>query len=146
MVANIYTNKVGNMRYINNLPVIMSALSAIITGLYGYLKGLPNSTVYKYMCICTIAFYLLGLLIKRTIVKTIDEINKEKEHSIDTNELLYLTNEHSDSEEELSDSETSSNDYSTNVGRADGDGDVDGNPANGGRDAGNERYADGDEQ
>ena len=86
-------DKEGKMHYINNLPVIMSAFSAIIIGLYGYTKGLPNVTVYKYMCICTIAFYLLGLLIKRTVVKTVDEIAVEKEKEVDANGLIYISDD-----------------------------------------------------
>ncbi|MCL2164301.1 MAG: hypothetical protein FWH55_07900, partial [Oscillospiraceae bacterium] len=87
--------KTGNKHYVKNLPVIMAALAAIIVGIVGYARKQPNPAIYGQMCLITVVFYLLGLLLKRSILTTIDEMNSKKEAEerelSDLSNLLYLT-------------------------------------------------------
>ena len=91
------------MQYVNNIPVILSVLSAIITGLYGYSRGLPNSTVYKYMCVATLIFFLLGRLVRWTIRQTVEELGVEKENTyrMNVNDLLYYTEGNNEEQKQI---------------------------------------------
>ena len=65
------------MGLLNNLPVILAALTAFLTGLYGYLKGLPNSQIYGNMCLFLIVFYLIGVFVRRTAKKIIEDFEEK---------------------------------------------------------------------
>jgi hypothetical protein len=77
------------MEIINNLPVIISAFFTILIGLYGYVKGLPNTTVYQDMCLFLVVFYLVGFLLKRTILGIMEEVTAKAEKPVSAAELLY---------------------------------------------------------
>lgn len=65
------------MGAINNLPAIFAASAAFLTGLYGYINNLPNVRVYENMCLFLIVFYIIGILVKRTIKMIWDEQDKK---------------------------------------------------------------------
>ena len=86
--------KVGNtnlviMQYINNLPVIMSAFSGIMIGIFGYVNNLPNITIYKNMCLFIIVFYFIGVMIKWTIIGFLKE-NEEAEKTSIEEGITYI--------------------------------------------------------
>ena len=62
------------MGILKNLPVILAAVSAFITGLYGYLSGQPSSRVYRNMCLFLVAFYIIGTLMKHTFERIREEM------------------------------------------------------------------------
>ena len=77
------------MHYINNLPVILAAFSAIIAGIYGYINRFSNVTTYKYMCIFLIAFFIIGVFIKKTVFEIQDELQEQNDKTLGDVGLLY---------------------------------------------------------
>jgi len=67
------------MDYIRRLPYILSALVTIVVGLTSYISNMGNQQIYYRMAISLVAFYLLGLYIRGTIIKLYEEVNKKKE-------------------------------------------------------------------
>jgi len=78
------------MQYLNNLPVIVSACSGIIIGIYGYVHKLPNTTIYKYMCLFIIVFYFIGLMIKWTFIGIQKEFDEREKNAPLADGLVYL--------------------------------------------------------
>ena len=81
------------MHYINNLPVILAAFSAIVVGIYGYLNHFSNTATYKYMCFFLIVFFLIGILIKKTVLDIQEETAARNEKTPISGELLYAEKE-----------------------------------------------------
>ena len=77
------------MHYINNLPVILAAFSAIIVGIYGYINRFTNVATYKYMCIFLIAFFFIGVFIKKTVFEIQEELQEQNEKTLGDEGLLY---------------------------------------------------------
>ena len=77
------------MHYINNLPVILAALSAIIVGVYGYINRFSNTTTYKYMCLFLIIFFVIGYLIKKMILEVQEEMQARNEKTSASEDLIY---------------------------------------------------------
>lgn len=74
------------MGYIHRLPLIMALMSAILTGLVGYTRQIQNNKNMANMLIAMVMFYIIGSMIKRTIldiirtysVKALDRANEKK--------------------------------------------------------------------
>ena len=77
------------MHYINNLPVILAAFSAIIVGIYGYINRFSNVATYKYMCIFLIAFFFIGFFIKKTVFEIQEELQEQNDKTLSDMGLLY---------------------------------------------------------
>ena len=77
------------MEVINNLPVILAALTAFLAGLYGYMNNMPNIRIYQNMCLFLVVFYIIGMLTKRTLTGIWEDI-KAKTGEPPENERLSL--------------------------------------------------------
>ena len=66
------------MDYIRKLPLLMALSGAIITGLVGYTHQVNNNENMINMLIAMVIFYLVGLLIRGTVLDII-ETNRKKE-------------------------------------------------------------------
>jgi phosphate/sulfate permease len=66
------------MDYIRKLPLLMAISSAIITGLVGYMHQVQNNENMTNMLITMVIFYIVGLLIRGTVLDAI-ETNRIKE-------------------------------------------------------------------
>jgi len=72
------------MDYIQRIPFILGLLMAIIAGIVCYERGVEQQEIYLKMAISMMAFFAIGVLIRNTIQKTIDEIkSKEAEEKED---------------------------------------------------------------
>lgn len=66
------------MDYIRKLPLLMAISSGIITGLVGYTNQVRNNENMTNMLITMVVFYIVGLLIRGTVLDAI-ETNRIKE-------------------------------------------------------------------
>ncbi len=66
------------MDYIRKLPILMALSVAIITGLVGYTHRVHNDENMINMLVAMVAFYIVGLLIRGTVLDII-ETNRRKE-------------------------------------------------------------------
>jgi len=66
------------MDYIRKLPLLMALSSGIITGLAGYANQVGNKENMTNMFIAMVIFYIVGLLIRGTLIDII-ETNRKKE-------------------------------------------------------------------
>jgi len=66
------------MDYIRKLPLLMALSSGIITGLAGYANQVANKENMTNMFIAMVIFYIVGLLIRGTLIDII-ETNRKKE-------------------------------------------------------------------
>ena len=76
------------MGILNNLPVILAALTAFLAGLYGYLNSMPNSQVYQNMCLFLIIFYVIGLFLRRTLKGILEDMEEKAKLQAAQAELL----------------------------------------------------------
>ena len=76
------------MDFVNNLPVILAALTAFLAGLYGYMSKIPNIRIYQNMCLFLICFYIIGTLLKRTIKSVWDDYTVKTAQSAEAAETL----------------------------------------------------------
>jgi divalent metal cation (Fe/Co/Zn/Cd) transporter len=70
------------MDYIRKLPLLMALSGAIITGLVGYTHQVQNNENMTNMIITMIIFYIIGLLIRGTVLDIIETIRKKEEEKI----------------------------------------------------------------
>jgi hypothetical protein len=67
------------MDYIRKLPLLMALSGAIIIGLVGYSKDVPNKENMLKMVIVMVIFYIVGLFIRNTITGILQDIDKKTE-------------------------------------------------------------------
>ena len=60
------------MDYIRKLPLLLGLAGAIITGLVGHKPHAANNDTMAKMMVVMVIFYIIGLLIRRTILDTFD--------------------------------------------------------------------------
>lgn len=70
------------MDYIRKLPLLMALAAAIITGLVGYIHQVRNNENMTNMLIVMVVFYIVGLLIKGTVLEAIETNRKKEEERI----------------------------------------------------------------
>ena len=70
------------MDYIRKLPLLMALAAAIITGLMGYINQVRNNENMTNMLIVMVVFYIVGLLIRGTILEAIETNRKKEEERI----------------------------------------------------------------
>lgn len=66
------------MEYIHRLPFVLACLAAMSAGVSGYITGAENRIIYMRMTIMMLAFFIIGLYIKNTIVSLEDEVRIKK--------------------------------------------------------------------
>lgn len=70
------------MDYIRKLPLLMALAAAIITGLMGYINHVRNNENMTNMLIVMVIFYIVGLLIRGTVLEAIETNRKKEEDRI----------------------------------------------------------------
>lgn len=65
------------MDYIRKLPLLMGLTGAILIGLIGYAKKIPNKENMLKMIIIMVIFYIVGLFIRNTITGILEEIKQK---------------------------------------------------------------------
>lgn len=65
------------MERIYKLPLILGFLAALAAGIAGYALGMRNSEIYIRMAVMMVAFFVLGLYIRNSILSVKKEV-KEK--------------------------------------------------------------------
>lgn len=70
------------MDYIRKLPLLMALSGAIITGLVGYTHQVHNNENMINMIITMVIFYIVGLLIRGTVLDIIETNRKKEEERI----------------------------------------------------------------
>lgn len=70
------------MNYIRKLPLLMALAAAIITGLMGYINQVRNNENMTNMLIVMVIFYMVGLLIRGTVLEAIETNRKKEEERI----------------------------------------------------------------
>ncbi len=80
------------MDYIRKLPLLLALTGAIITGMVGYTHHVANNDNMARMMVVMLVFYIIGLIIRRTILDTIDT-HKLKEQERQEEERLLLEQE-----------------------------------------------------
>lgn len=77
------------MDYIRKLPLLLGLAGAIITGLVGHKPHAANNDTMAKMMVVMVIFYIIGLLIRRTILDTFDT-HKQKEQERQEEEQRLL--------------------------------------------------------
>ena len=67
------------MEYIQRLPLILGCVAAIVAGTISYALGNSNQIIYLRMAVVMLVFFIIGIYIKRTILRLKNEIDKKKE-------------------------------------------------------------------
>jgi hypothetical protein len=67
------------IEYIRRLPYILSALITIIVGLISYISNVGSQIIYYRMAASMVAFYLLGLYARRSLMRLYEEVSEEKD-------------------------------------------------------------------
>lgn len=70
------------MENIHKLPFLMGGTMAVVIGLISYVWGTKTQDIYIRMAVAMVVFFVLGTIIKNTLVKIQDEITKKKELDI----------------------------------------------------------------
>lgn len=83
------------MDYIRKLPLLLGLAGAIITGLVGYTHHVANNDNMARMMIVMAVFYVIGLMIRRTIFDII-ETHKIKEQERKEEEELHREQKRAD--------------------------------------------------
>lgn len=76
------------MDYIRKLPLLMALSGAIITGLVGYTHQVNNNENMINMLIAMVIFYVVGLLIRGTVLDIIETNRKKEEARIKEEERI----------------------------------------------------------
>ncbi|MGI6778689.1 MAG: hypothetical protein ACOX7R_12475 [Acetivibrionales bacterium] len=74
------------MDYIHRLPFVIGLAAAIITGVAGYICNTNEQTLYLRMIVSMVVFYFIGVYIRYSLNKTMEELEQKKKE----NELKEL--------------------------------------------------------
>lgn len=66
------------MEYIQRIPFIVGALTALIVGIISYKTGLSNKDIYIRMTIAMLLFFMIGLYVRNTLISIREEMEKKK--------------------------------------------------------------------
>jgi len=66
------------MKCVHKLPFLMASSAAIITGIVVYADDTGNQTVYLRMAVMMVAFFLIGLYARSTILSINEEMQAKK--------------------------------------------------------------------
>jgi len=97
------------MDYIRKLPLLMALASGIITGLAGYANQVGNKENMTNMFIAMVIFYIVGLLIRGTIIDIIETNRKKEEERIREEKRLAREKEREEKEQERKMKKTAGN-------------------------------------
>lgn len=67
------------MEYVQRLPLILGCLAAIVAGIISYASGITDQNIYIRMVIALLVFFLIGVYIKKTILRIKKEVDKKNE-------------------------------------------------------------------
>jgi len=67
------------MGNIQKLPFLSGCTAAILAGMISYAAGAENQTIYIRMAVMMFLFYIIGVLVKNTVLNTKIEIEGKKE-------------------------------------------------------------------
>jgi cytochrome c oxidase assembly factor CtaG len=65
----------GNIR---KLPFLSGCAAAVLAGIISFAAGADNQTIYIRMAVMMFLFYMIGLLVKKTVVNTQRELENRK--------------------------------------------------------------------
>jgi uncharacterized membrane protein YraQ (UPF0718 family) len=82
MIVHYVYGKGKGMEYINKLPFMLGAFMAIVIGIVSYEFHVSQQETYIRMVIGMITFYLIGIFIRNTIAKILDEVTRKKEEML----------------------------------------------------------------
>jgi cytoskeletal protein RodZ len=88
------------MDYIRKLPLLMAISSAIITGLVGYAHQVHNNENMTNMLITMVILYVVGLLIRGTVIDAIETNRKKEEEKLEEEKQIALEEEKRKAREE----------------------------------------------
>jgi len=66
------------MEYIYRLPFILGALAAIIIGIASYRDGVNKEGIFLKMAICMTVFFIIGMIGRNVLLKTMDELEEKR--------------------------------------------------------------------
>ena len=69
------------MGYVKRLPYLLGISFCIIIGFISYGQKLENNSIYIRMLIALIAFYIIGIIIKNTVITIVDEKKKKEQEN-----------------------------------------------------------------
>ena len=75
------------MDNIHKIPFVMGVFATIIVGMTSYKTGVEHKEIYIRMSISMVIFFVVGLYVKKFIIKIRDEL-KEKEEALKEEEGL----------------------------------------------------------
>ena len=67
------------MEYINKLPFVLSASMTIVIGLISYQGTDTMQKTYAEMAVSIVVFYVVGIIIKKTLIEIYKDIEKKNE-------------------------------------------------------------------
>lgn len=70
------------MGNVDKLPFFSGSIMAIVTGFISYIDGSKNQDIYIRMAIAMVVFFILGTIIKHTLISIQKEIEKKKEQEL----------------------------------------------------------------
>lgn len=70
------------MDSIHKMPFLLGGFMAVVTGLISYISGKNSQTLYIRMAVVMVVFFILGNLIKRTLITINEELEKKKEQEL----------------------------------------------------------------
>ncbi|NLX63464.1 MAG: hypothetical protein GX022_01590 [Clostridiaceae bacterium] len=97
------------MDYIRKLPLLMALSSGIITGLAGYASQVANKENMTNMFIVMIIFYIVGLLIRGTLIDIIETNRKKEEERIREEKRLAREKEREERERQRKEKKAAGN-------------------------------------
>ena len=67
-----------NMHIIERLPVIITAFTAIITGIISYQAGHAPQTIYARMAVSMVLMFFVGIYIRSSLLSMISQVNRSR--------------------------------------------------------------------
>jgi mannitol-specific phosphotransferase system IIBC component len=67
------------MEYVQRLPLILGCLAAIAAGIISYTSGNTDQNIYLRMFIALLVFFIIGIYIKKTILRLKKEVDIKRE-------------------------------------------------------------------
>jgi len=88
------------MDYIRKLPLLIALSSGIITGLVGYANHVRDKENMANMFIVMVIFYIVGLMIRGTLIDIIETNRRKEEEKIREEKRLAREKEREEKEKE----------------------------------------------
>jgi phosphotransferase system glucose/maltose/N-acetylglucosamine-specific IIC component len=79
------------MGNIHKIPFVMGVFATIIVGMISYKTGVEYRDIYIKMLISMVAFFVVGLYLKKFIIKINEELREKEEALKEEERLKYIT-------------------------------------------------------